>query len=175
MGCVKERQADNWPATKSTSYIIFLFIRLYEPTFNVISVNGCNRDCTLFPWLICDTDMISRALGPEFGGSIGLLFFLANVFSCAVYTSGFVEGITDALGSVGGLEPGMLRALPMSLLTYIHCWHVDDGLFTFQWDCANLVFTENSKESLIAFQESLEPDWWIIATDSSHECKAGFL
>jgi solute carrier family 12 sodium/potassium/chloride transporter 2 len=43
--------------------------------------------------------MISRSLGPEFGGSIGLIFSLANAVACAMYVVGFCESLVDLLTS----------------------------------------------------------------------------
>ncbi|XP_013113725.2 bumetanide-sensitive sodium-(potassium)-chloride cotransporter isoform X2 [Stomoxys calcitrans] len=45
--------------------------------------------------------MISRSLGPEFGGSIGLIFSLANAVACAMYVVGFCESMLDLLASMG--------------------------------------------------------------------------
>lgn len=45
--------------------------------------------------------MISRSLGPEFGGSIGLIFSIANAVACSMYVVGFCDAMNDLLETFG--------------------------------------------------------------------------
>jgi len=47
--------------------------------------------------------MISRSLGPEFGGAIGIVFSVANAVAVAMYVVGFAETIRDILQNHGCL------------------------------------------------------------------------
>uniref|UniRef100_A0A8B9KCY5 Solute carrier family 12 member 2-like n=1 Tax=Astyanax mexicanus TaxID=7994 RepID=A0A8B9KCY5_ASTMX len=47
--------------------------------------------------------LISRSLGPEFGGSIGLIFAFANAVAVAMYVVGFAETVVELLDSVDAL------------------------------------------------------------------------
>ncbi|KAM9820993.1 solute carrier family 12 member 2 [Neosynchiropus ocellatus] len=47
--------------------------------------------------------LISRSLGPEFGGSIGLIFAFANAVAVAMYVVGFAETVVELLAGANAL------------------------------------------------------------------------
>ena len=82
--------------------------------------------------------LISRSLGPVFGGAIGVIFFAANAVGIAFYMQGF----SDTMGNIIGLDPvgdkatklGMAVAC-LSLETVIAV--VGSGIYA---KCALLIF-----------------------------------
>ena len=45
----------------------------------------------------------SRILGPEFGGSIGIIFAIANAMDCSLNVVGFSQAVQDMMFEYGGV------------------------------------------------------------------------
>uniref|UniRef100_A0A3Q3J1F2 Solute carrier family 12 member 2 n=1 Tax=Monopterus albus TaxID=43700 RepID=A0A3Q3J1F2_MONAL len=64
--------------------------------------------------------LISRSLGPEFGGSIGLIFAFANAVAVAMYVVGFAETVVEMLNDVDALMTDELNDIRIvGILTVI--------------------------------------------------------
>lgn len=46
----------------------------------------------------------SRVLGPQFGGSIGIIFTIANAMDCALNVVGFAQTVIDMMMEYGGIR-----------------------------------------------------------------------
>ena len=50
--------------------------------------------------------MISRSLGPEFGGAIGIMFTVANSIAVSMYIIGFCDALLDMILEYAGTDAG---------------------------------------------------------------------
>ena len=79
-----------------------------------------------------DYYLISRTLGSEFGGAIGLVLFLAQAVSIAFYCIGFGEAVTVLLPQNIFANPRIIAVLAISFL-FIFAWLGADWATRFQY------------------------------------------
>lgn len=101
-----------------------------------------------------DYYLISRTLGMEYGGSIGLVLFLAQSVSIAFYCIGFGEALGSMLnGSPGFLSPRIIAVLAVAFL-FVFAWLGADWATKFQFLVMALLFA-----ALFSFFYGGIPQW----------------
>jgi len=86
-----------------------------------------------------DYYLISRTLGMEFGGAIGIVLFLAQAVSIAFYCIGFGEAVSTLLPWGGERSPQIIAALAVSFL-FIFAWMGADWATRFQYVVMGILF-----------------------------------
>jgi len=79
-----------------------------------------------------DYYLISRTLGVQYGGALGLVLFLAQSVSIAFYAIGFGEVVARMIGSNSPRTPQIVAAVAISLL-FILAWLGSDWATRFQY------------------------------------------
>jgi amino acid transporter len=79
-----------------------------------------------------DYYLISRTLGPEFGGAIGLVLFLAQSISIGFYCIGFAEAAAALAGSENPILIRTIAIAAVSLL-FFFAWQGTDWASRFQY------------------------------------------
>lgn len=79
-----------------------------------------------------DYYLISRTLGLEFGGSIGIVLFLAQSVSIAFYCIGFGEAISGMLSARSEFFPQLVAACAVAVL-FVFAWMGADWATRFQY------------------------------------------
>lgn len=85
-----------------------------------------------------DYYLISRTLGVEFGGAIGIVLFLAQSVSIAFYCIGFGEAVSDMLPANPLATPQIIAVLAVSFL-FIFAWLGADWATRFQYVVMSLL------------------------------------
>ena len=85
-----------------------------------------------------DYYLISRTLGVEFGGAIGIVLFLAQSVSIAFYCMGFGEAMAEILTGFPWLSTRMIAGFAVSLL-FVLAWLGADWATRFQYGVMILI------------------------------------
>ncbi len=112
-----------------------------------------------------DYYLISRTLGHKFGGSIGIVLYLAQSVSIAFYCIGFAEAVTAMLSV--SISPAVIAAIAVALL-FILAWLGADWATKFQYIVMLLLVL-----AMASFYLGTVPDWQYSVFLSNLQAPAG--